>query len=285
MGSFTALGMPPQVLGDLVATLRSRTDGTLAANFLTADIDRDALDVAAQVVNVVDFFWSEPDPALVDLVHERGAKVSWQVGSVDAAVAAARAGCDVVVVQGAEAGGHVRGTSSLLPLLARTLDAVDVPVLAAGGIADARSFAAVLTAGASGARIGTRFLATPESGAHPSYKDAVVAADFASTEITDQFAICPLCATLPRVRVLSDCVRAVERLDTTVAGTMQLGGQTIELPKGHGLPPSLTATGHIDAMAMYAGESVALIHDIRPAREIVEDLVTGAERLLAATAR
>ena len=64
---------------------------------------------------------------------------------------------------------------------------------------------------------------------------------------------------------------------------MQLGGYTIELSKGHGLPPGLTATGHIDAMAMYAGESVALIRDIRPAREVVEDLVTGAGRLLAAT--
>ena len=160
----------------------------------------------------------------------------------------------------------MRGTAPLLQLLARTLDAVDVPVLAAGGIADARSFAAALAAGASGARLGTRFLATTESGAHPRYKHAVVAADFASTEITDQFAVCPLCATLPRVRVLSDCVRAVEQLDTAVAGTMQLGGQTIELSKGHGLPPGLTATGHIDAMAMYAGESVALIHDVQIGR-------------------
>jgi nitronate monooxygenase len=159
-----------------------------------------------------------------------------------------------------------------------------VPVLAAGGIADARSFAAVLVAGASGARIGTRFIATAESGAHPRYKDAVVAAGFASTEITDQFAVCPLCATLPRVRVLSDCVRAVEQLDVAVAGMMELGGQTIELAKGHGLPPGAAAAGRIDAMAMYAGESVALIHDIGPAREVVEDLMTGAERLLAATA-
>ena len=77
------------------------------------------------------------------------------------------AGCDLVVAQGVEAGGHVRGTVALLPLLAGVLDAVSVPVVAAR-IASARSMAAALAAGASAVRIGTRFLATPESGAHPT---------------------------------------------------------------------------------------------------------------------
>jgi nitronate monooxygenase len=282
VGSFTALGLPADVVVDLVGILRSRTPGVLAANFLTGEVDRDALDVAARGVNLVDFFWSDPNAELVAFAHERGALVSWQVGSVEDAVAAADVGCDLVVVQGAEAGGHVRGTSPLLPLLSRALDAVRVPVLAAGGIADARSLAAVLAAGADGARIGTRFLATTESGAHQRYKDAVVEATFGSTEITDQFAVCPLCATLPRVRVLSGCVRAVEQIDSAVVGTMELGGQRIELAKGHGLPPAATATGHIDAMAMYAGESAALIDEIRPATEVLNDLLTGAEQLLAA---
>ncbi len=282
VGSFTALGMPAKVVAEVAAMLQSRTDGVIAANFLTADVDRDALDAAARTLKLVDFFWSEPDPALVEFVHQRGAKASWQVGSFDDAIAAERAGCDIVAVQGVEAGGHVRGADPLLPLLSRVLDVVAVPVLAAGGIADARSFAAVLAAGAAGARVGSRFIATAESGAHPRYKDAVVAATFGSTEITDQFAVCPLCATLPRVRVLSDCVRAVERVNTAVVGTIELGGHTIELAKGHGLPPAATAAGDIDAMAMYAGESVALIHDLRPAAAVVDELVNGASALLAA---
>ena len=281
VGSFTAFGMSAETVANIVSMLRSKTRGILAANFLTAEVERDALDAAARGVNVIDFFWSQPDAQLVEFAHERGAIVSWQVGSLDDALAAVDAGCDMVAVQGAEAGGHVRGSSALLPLLSAALDAVDVPVLAAGGVADARSFAAVLAAGADGARIGTRFVATTESGAHQRYKEAIVAAGFGSTEITDQFAVCPLCATLPRARVLSSCVRARERIGDPVVGTMQLAGQVLELPAGHGLPPAASATGQVDAMAMYAGESAALVDDILPARQAVDVLVSGAERLLS----
>ena len=88
----------------------------LAANFLTAQIDQEAVAAAAARVPVVDFFWADPDPALVEIAHRGGALVSWQVGSLDEARAAAEAGCDVVVVQGTEAGGHIRGHRPLLPL-------------------------------------------------------------------------------------------------------------------------------------------------------------------------
>ncbi len=73
----------------------------------------------------------------------------------------------------------------------------------------------------------------------------------------------------------------MERLDDAIAGTIQFGGQTIELVKGHGLPPGSTATGHIDDMAMYAGESVALIHDIRNARDVIDALTQLPQPLLA----
>jgi len=91
-------------------------------------------------------WWSssgaEPDPRLVELVHAGGALAGWQVGSLEEARRAVGAGCDLLVVQGAEAGGHVRGTMALLPLLASVREAVTVPVLAAGGIANARGMAA-----------------------------------------------------------------------------------------------------------------------------------------------
>ena len=91
------------------------------------------------------------------------------------------AGGDFIVVQGTEAGGHVRGQVSLLPLLESVLGAVDVPVVAAGGIATARGVAAVLAAGAAGVRLGTRFVATHEADAHPSYVQALLRASAAST--------------------------------------------------------------------------------------------------------
>jgi nitronate monooxygenase len=214
------------------------------------------------------------------LRQDGGALACWQVGSVEEGKAAADAGCDVVVVQGTEAGGHVRGHSPLLPLLESALGALDLPVLAAGGIGDGRAFATVLRMGAAGVRAGTRFIATTESGAHPAYKQAVVDAGAGSTEITDAFAVCPLCATSPRARVLSSCVHAVRELSGDVAGETMLGGQRIPLAKGHGFPPGLAATGHVSAMAMYAGESAARITSIEPVAQVIQSWA-GAARLPA----
>jgi nitronate monooxygenase len=132
VGSITALGMTPAQVDTVLADLAARTAGVLAANFLTAGIDPEAVAAAAGRVRIVDFFWTDPDPALVEVAHRGGALACWQVGSLDEALAAAEAGCDVVVVQGTEAGGHVRGHSELRPLLESVLGQVGVPVLAAG---------------------------------------------------------------------------------------------------------------------------------------------------------
>jgi len=278
VGTITALGMPTEVLVRMLTDMSGRTTGTLAANFLTNQIDRDAVAAAAEKVRIIDFFWADPDPSLVEIAHRGGALACWQVGSVDEAKAAVDAGCDWVVAQGMEAGGHVRGHTPLLPLLRSVLEAVTVPVLASGGIGDAAAFASVLGEGAAGARIGTRFVATDESGAHPDYKRAIVDAGSDTTEITDAFAVCPLCATSPRARVLRSCIEAVHRLDADEAGDAMLGGQRVTLAKGHGLPPGASATGHIDAMPMYAGESVAAIHDVVPAAEVIRSFTAAPVR-------
>ncbi|HEX9548943.1 MAG TPA: nitronate monooxygenase [Acidimicrobiales bacterium] len=277
VGTITALGMTADQLDALLGDMAARTTGVLGANFLTASVDRDAVAAAASRVRLVDFFWSDPDPSLVEIAHRGGALACWQVGSVEEAQAAADAGCDVIAVQGTEAGGHVRGYSPLLPLLESALDALTVPVLAAGGIGDGRAFAAVLSKGAAGARVGTRFVATEESGAHPLYKQAVVGASAGSTEITDAFSICPLCATVPRARVVRSCIHAVRRLTDDEAGDTVMGGARIPVAKGHGLPPSADALGHIDAMAMYAGESVAAIDAIEPVAHIIGSWCVTAE--------
>jgi nitronate monooxygenase len=270
VGSITALGLTAAQVDQVLAGMTSRTAGVLAANFLTGGIDPEAVAAAAARVRIVDFFWADPDPRLVEITHRGGALACWQVGSVDEARAAAEAGCDVVAVQGTEAGGHVRGDSPLRPLLESVLGRVQVPVLAAGGIGDARAFAAALAAGADGVRAGTRFVAAAESGAHPLYKQAVADAAGGSTEITGAFSICPLCATSPRARVLRSCIGALRDLDGEVAGETTMGGQRITLPKGHGLPPGTAATGHIGAMPMYAGESAAAITAVEPAAQVIE---------------
>ncbi|SFP89730.1 nitronate monooxygenase [Geodermatophilus dictyosporus] len=277
VGTLTALGLPPAVLLRRLDEVRGRTSGALSANVVTPDVDDDLLTAVAERVRLVDFFWFDPAPRLVELAHRSGALVGWQVGSAAEARAAVDAGCDVVTVQGVEAGGHVRGATPLLPLLREVLGAVDVPVLAAGGISDGRSFAGVLAAGAAGARIGTRFLATTESGAHPAYKQAVVDATGDCTVITGAFAVdCPLCASSPRARVLRAAVERLAELDDDVAAT--IGRNRVPVPRASGMPPVAGAEGRLDAMAMYAGAAVGSVTDIRPAAEVVAELVAAAEQ-------
>ena len=270
VGSIGMLGMSPAQVDKVLGGMAARTSGVLAANFLTSDIDPEAVAAAAARVRIVDFFWTDPDPALVEVAHRGGALACWQVGSLAEARAAAAAGCDVIAVQGTEAGGHVRGHSPLLPLLESVRGlGYDLPVLAAGGIGDARAFAAALAAGADGVRAGTRFVAAAESGAHPLYKQAVTEAAAGSTEITGAFSVCPLCATSPRARVLTSCVGALRDLDGDTVGETTQGGQRVPVPRGHGTPPGAAATGHIDAMPMYAGESAAAITSVEPAAAIL----------------
>ncbi len=157
--------------------------------------------LAGRRARVVEFFWAWPDPALIETVHEQGALVSWQVGSREEAVAAAAAGSDLIVAQGMEAGGHVRGKIGILALLDEVLAAVDVPVLAAGGVGTGRALAAVLAAGADGARVGTRFVAAEESDAHPLYVEALLAAGPADTVYTEAFSVGMGCPS-PRIALL-----------------------------------------------------------------------------------
>ena len=283
VGTVTALGLSPGSLARLLDDATARTAGVVAANFLTGPVDRAAVEVAAQRLRLLDFFWSDPDPAVIELVHGHGALVSWQVGSVEEARAAVGSGADVVVVQGDEAGGHVRGVGSLLPLLAAVLDAVEVPVLAAGGIGHPRALAAVLAAGAAGARVGTAFIATEESGAHRTYKDAVVAAGPGASAVTGAFSFgCPLCVTSARHRVLRSCIAAAHALPEGVVGETRIGTRQVVLQKGSPLSPAATTTGNLGAMALYASDAAAAVDAIRPAGDVVRGLCDGAATLLAA---
>src|ERR1051326_1302757 len=176
LGMITVAATSPEALERRLDHIRSLTSKPIGTNFLIPAIDRDCLRIASRTARVVDFFWGDPDSELVQIAHSGGALASWQVGSPAEAVAAERAGCDFIIAQGIEAGGHIRGTLGLLPLLSQVLDQVAIPVLAAGGIGSARALSAVLAAGAAGARCGTRFAAARESAAHPMYVEALIRA-------------------------------------------------------------------------------------------------------------
>lgn len=280
-GGLGTISVPPG--GEVPADLAEQTDlpgGVFAVNLVGEGVALDTIRRAAAHARVVDFFWSWPHRAAVDAVHAEGALASWQVGSLAEAVDAVDAGVDLVTVQGRGAGGHVRGDEPLGALLASVVAAVPVPVLAAGGIGDARSLADVLAAGAAGARVGTRLVATPESGAHPDYVAAVLAARSGSTEITDAFAVCPLCATRPTARVLSSAVAAVRALPEGQVGVLTTPNGEMALTRGHGMPPSRVVTGTVAAMALYAGEAVGAVSDVRPAGDVVAAMCRGADALL-----
>jgi len=155
-----------------------------------------------------------------------------------------------------------------------------VPVVAAGGIATPRAMAAVLAAGAAAVRVGTRFVTARESGAHPAYVKALVEAGAEDTVLTDTFSVMWPNATH---RVLRSCVEAARAFPKDVTGEIEIaGGRRIAVPR-FGVPcPTRTTTGEIQAMALYAGESVGQVCAIQPAAVIVEELAAGAERLLRA---
>ena len=281
-GALGMLGMPmapAAAVAEVLESVGGRTSGPVGVNFLMPFLDRDAVAAAAGRCRLVEFFYGDPDPALVALAHEGGTLVGWQVGSVDEARAAAGAGSDLVVAQGVEAGGHVRGQVALLPLLDAVLDAVDVPVVAAGGIATARTVAAVLAAGAAAARVGTRFLGTAEADVHDSYVDALVAAGPEDTVLTTTFSV--MWPDAPH-RVLRSCVEAVEAIDDDVIGEMEMpGGARMPVARLSPPCPGRGTSGRTDAMALYAGQSVGAVHRVERAADVVRELADGAEKLLA----
>jgi NAD(P)H-dependent flavin oxidoreductase YrpB (nitropropane dioxygenase family) len=279
LGMLGAAMLSAAALEPVLEQISARTRGAFGVNFLMPFLDPESLAVAARRARVVELFYGEPDAELVGRARAFGARVSWQVGSLEEAQAAERAGCDFLVVQGTEAGGHVRGTTSLLPLLSRVLDAVRVPVVAAGGIATARSLAAVLGCGAAGARIGTRFAAAAESGAHPAYVKALLAASAADTCLTEAFSVG--WPDAPH-RVLRASIARAEALAQAVIGEVRLADQVLPVPRFSVIPPTRDTTGHVDAMALYAGEGVGSVTAALPAAAIVAELVSGAERLLEA---
>jgi NAD(P)H-dependent flavin oxidoreductase YrpB (nitropropane dioxygenase family) len=279
LGQISFVQTDPAVAKQRLDRLEQLTRKPYGVNLLLPYVDPEILMMASRRARVVDFFWGDPDPDLVEQVHAEGALASWQVGSVREAISAEKAGCDFISAQGIEAGGHLRGQLSLLPLLEGVLDAVSVPVLASGGIGSARSIAAVLQAGAAGVRMGTRFIAAAESNAHPEYVEALIEAGAEDSVLTTLFEVdCPMCPATHRV--VRSALKLAEGLPDRPLGEMEVSGSHYPIPRFFGFPPTRQMTGRITAMACYAGQSVAAIHGVQPAGEIVAELVSGTENLL-----
>jgi NAD(P)H-dependent flavin oxidoreductase YrpB (nitropropane dioxygenase family) len=277
-------GLNATTFARLLEQTRQLTSRPFGVNFImrpgsvVAASAREFIERAATASRVVEFFYTDPNAEFVRIVHDHGALVSWQVGSPEEALAAADVGCDLIVAQGVEAGGHVRGTVGLLSLLSDVLDAVPgVPVLAAGGIGTGRTMAA-LAAGADGVRVGTRFVASEEAGVHLTYAQALVAARAQDTVYTRAFHVG--WPDAPH-RVLRSAIEAAEAFPGEIVGkVIGLDGTETAVPRFGTRTPDRTATGEVAAMSLWAGESVAGVKRVLPAREVVRELVEEAEQLL-----
>lgn len=288
-GGFGVLGMgglPEPVVREQIRELRQLTDGPFGVNIILPLLGGDDSPIEcclSERVPVLVLFWGDPAP-YVDRAHAAGTKVVVQAGSVDEARAAAAAGVDAVMIQGVEAGGHVRSTTSLSILLPAVVDAVaPLPVIAAGGIADGRGVAAALSLGAQAVSLGTRFLCSDESRA--AYKDRVVAASAEDTYFTKLFDIeWPDAAhRVLRNTIVRDWEAAGSPAsgqrpgEGEISGRMPVGGQMVELPRYSVFMPMEGFEGDLDSSVLYCGESCSLVNEVKPAAEIVRTLAADAE--------
>ncbi|KPK18311.1 MAG: hypothetical protein AMJ67_10605 [Betaproteobacteria bacterium SG8_41] len=281
LAMFSGLRSSAAYLVDMLDKVASRTGARAGVNFIIRFLDTETVKAVAPRASVVEFFYGDPDRMLVELAHAGGALACWHVGSREEAAAAERAGCDLIAAQGIEAGGHVRGSVGLFPLLGEVLDAVRIPVIASGGVGTARSMAAALAAGAAAVRIGTRFLAAREADAHPAYVEALIRARAEDTILTETFSV-----NWPDAphRVLRSCVDAAKSFSGAMVGEGAIGGSKYPVPRFAPPTPNRATVGEISAMALYAGHSVDAVRRVQPAAEIVRELSEGAERLLRAWA-
>jgi enoyl-[acyl-carrier protein] reductase II len=200
-------------------------------------------------------------------LKEKGIKVIPVVASVALAKRMEEVGADAVIAEGMESGGHI-GELTTFALVPQVVDAVSIPVIAAGGIADGRGFAAALCLGASGVQMGTRFVCSTECTAHPRYKEYIIKAKDRDTVVTGR-------STGHPVRILRNRLsREFEKLE-------QMGAPKEQLEKlGEGKLKAAVVDGDVEYGSVMAGQIAGLIKDIKPAKKIIEDIIKEATEVI-----
>jgi nitronate monooxygenase len=290
LGMVALTGGTAEEIQEEVETTRGLTDRPFGGNFILEDDQRVGIAAALEAgVRIISLFWGDP-AAYAPLVHEAEGVLLVTVGSVEEARHSVDAGADVVVAQGWEAGGHVRGQVSTLALIPRVVDAVSpTPVVAAGGIADGRGLAAVLMLGAAGAWLGTRFVVAEEAPTHPVYRQRVLEASEGDTIwLADLFS--GGWENAPHRVIRNSTGEAWESAgrpawgDPALEADVIARGQYGEIRRYDSRVATNRAEGEIEAMPLWAGQGVGLVTREQPAGEIVHDLVDELNRTLGSNA-
>jgi nitronate monooxygenase len=290
MGTVALAGFTPEGMSAELSAARRLTKRPLCCNVLIPFLVPGVIEaVAAAPVDAVTLFWGKPSEH-VPTFKATGKKVIWQCGSAEEAFAARRAGADAIIAQGFEAGGHVRGVTTTLALVPQVRDAIgDLPMLAAGGLADGRGLAAALALGADGAVFGTRLLASNEAAAHPVYKERILSARSEDTVHTTLFDIG--WPDAPHRVLRTRVYEQWEQAGHPRSGSRPGEGASIGLVRHAGMeppppvkytvmPPAAYVEGDIEEFAFYAGMSCALVKEILPAGEIVQQIAAEARDII-----
>src|SRR3984957_16357874 len=267
--------------GAVVRETAALTDRPFSGNFvLTSDQHRRVDQALSAGLRLVSIIWGDP-ASYVDPVHDAGGLVMHTAGSAEEARRAVGSGVDIIIAQGWEAGGHVWGGVATLPLVPAVVDAVaPVPVIAAGGIGDARGVAAVLALGAQAALLGTRFLLADEMPIHDEYRRRLLAATETDAEwYPDLYNVG--WPDSPHRALHNSTAEMWEAAGEPPLPDRPRAGEVIaHFASGDPIlryspaPPMVGTTGEIEALSLWAGQSVALAGQSQPAAEIVAELVS-----------
>jgi enoyl-[acyl-carrier protein] reductase II len=270
-GGFGIVGAgnsPPDVVRHELRRVRELTSRPFGANvpLFTAGAEETVQAFIDEQVAVVTTGGGSAGPYLEPL-QRAGILVIPVVASVALARRMARLGVDALIAEGMESGGHV-GDVATLPLVPQVVDAVDIPVIAAGGIADGRGLAAALALGAVGVQMGTRFICTTECQAHPNYKGRILRAHDRATMVTGRSVGHPVRSIRgPFVRRFGD----LERAGASDEEVMALGAGSLSAAMIH---------GDIEQGSVMAGQSAGLVDDVIPVQALIERTVREAETII-----
>lgn len=255
--------MPPDMLRDEIRKTKEMTDKPFGVNLMLLDSDtKNRFEILLKEnVAVVTTGAGNPGPFISE-VKENGMKIIPVCPSVALAQRVEKQGADAVVVEGMEAGGHI-GELTTFALVPQVADGINIPVIAAGGIADGRGLVAALVLGAKGVQIGTRFICSTECTAHQNFKDRVIKAKDRDTVVTGR-------ATGHPVRVLKNKLsRAIDQLDK------ENKGEEIE-KLGTGKLRLAVVEGDAEWGSLMAGQNSGLVKEIKSASEIINEIINDA---------
>jgi len=268
LGIIGSGGMSPEDLREEISAVRRKTDTVFGVNLMLLDpyIDEQVNVVLSEHVPVVTTGAGNP-AKYMECFAKAGIKILPVVPAVALARRMERAGADGIIAEGTESGGHV-GEVTTIVLVPQIVDAVSVPVVAAGGIADGRGFAAAIMLGAEGVQMGTRFLASVEAPVHDNFKNAILAANERSTRVTG--------------RSLGAPVRTIANQMTKRFANYEKEGRSFEefedLAVG-GLQRAVYE-GDVTSGSLMAGQIAGLIAETKPVEAIIKEMITTANKLL-----